>query len=492
MENYIGLFVGVENYQNSDALKKVAFAEDDASGVREAFLHLGCYEDRLELLLSGTATLATVKSKVKHLSRRATKDDVVVFYFAGHGIRTGLGNRITCSDTSKEDIDGTTIGLNDILSEFQKSTCSRIIMFLDCCHSGIQFDPVDRAPTWTVSYEDLIYEAQGVDHLAVFSASKNDETSLADFDRKHGIWSYFLIQALTGNAHKIYEDRLLFSDRLQKYLREETVVRSSLISMPKRTQTPQFGGSITDRFIVADLSVLFDKRARAGSSSPLPVRQSILLRWEEDPIRKLPGFNVKNHFAPTDISARSEKWIKQLAEPVILKELEKVQLDVRKKLGFARKQMPTPISIIDGVGTLATTHFDYSVSVLQSKEKPDHYVLTHTISNFRDLETITSPDFNELFGRVEELRITLPAPVDIKEVIDQIEDLNLDGLRVEYDNNDPTYCTIHIKGIDDTIRLTETTMSVVAFLRKQPRDLISSFGAGMGQLSASGGLKLLG
>ncbi|MBL8011314.1 MAG: caspase family protein, partial [Flavobacteriales bacterium] len=121
MENYIGLFIGVENYQNPDFLKKVVYAQDDATGVRQAFIDLGCFEDRLELVLSERATNATVRAKLKGLCAKALADDVIVMYYAGHGLSTGLGNRITCVDTTKEDLDGSTIGLKEVLSLFETS-----------------------------------------------------------------------------------------------------------------------------------------------------------------------------------------------------------------------------------------------------------------------------------------------------------------------------------------------------------------------------------
>ena len=191
MENYIGLFIGIEKYQNPLSLKRVRYAQEDAKGVRDAFIELGSYEDRLELLLTENATLGTIRSKLKMLCNRATEEDVVVFYYAGHGLQTGKGNRVTSYDTSLEDIDDTTLGVPDIMGQFEKCRSQRIIMFRTVAHSGLQFGQDDRAGKWSVSYDQLLYEAKHIKHLAVFSASTKDEPSFPDPGRKHGIWSYF-------------------------------------------------------------------------------------------------------------------------------------------------------------------------------------------------------------------------------------------------------------------------------------------------------------
>ena len=85
-----------------------------------------------------------------------------------------------------------------------------------------------------------------------------------------------------------------------------------------------------------------------------------------------------------------------------------------------------------------------------------------------------------------------PTRINIKEKIDAIEEKNLAGLRVEYDNNDPSECTIIIDGIDDFIKLTETSISIMAFINTSPLALATSFKESVQRIGVQIGIPLLG
>jgi hypothetical protein len=142
----------------------------------------------------------------------------------------------------------------------------------------LKFSDGDRSPVTDFSSDKLKYEYSNVEHLTVFASCKSDEKSQVDIERKHGVWSYYLLQALQGQAKDIYESNLLFSDKLQKYLFDNTFHRVKKITTDKKNQSPvKFGKESSDRFIVADLTEIFQRKEITKSSESISFESAIIL-----------------------------------------------------------------------------------------------------------------------------------------------------------------------------------------------------------------------
>lgn len=323
MENYTGLIIGIENYHDSKNLKPVKFAENDAEEFLNSLIQLGCDKDKLVYLPSLLATKTTIVERIKQISQYASHTDTIVFYFAGHGFFHNGVNLISCVDTSLTSLQETTIDINFILSSFDKSKSNKVIAFLDCCHSGIEFSEIERSPVNEFSTDSLKYEYGNAEHLIVFASCKSDEKSQADLERKHGVWSYFLITALRGEAKGIYDRNLLFSDKLQKYLADNTSHRVKIITLEKKNQTPvKFGKETAEKFIVADLTIIFEEREIKANAETIKFEKAIILTTEENWVRTLPGFHKeKSHKPPKIIDDYHNSWIKKISTDLIKEEL---------------------------------------------------------------------------------------------------------------------------------------------------------------------------
>lgn len=479
MDKYIGLVIGIENYHDVKKLGKVRYAIDDAKVFRNTLINLGCDPDKIELIPNEQATKATILEKVKRVVKAATAHETIIFFYAGHGFYHNGENLISCVDTLLSSLSDTTVNLNTILSQFDTAKSNKVIAFLDCCHSGIEFSQQERSPASNFAVDELKYQYKDAEHLTVFASCKSDEKSQSDLDRKHGAWSYYLIQALQGKADtNVYEGTLLFSNNLQKYLLEKTFERVKQITVEKKNQTPiKFGKETTDKFIVADLSKVFEERESKIKTAGVRLERATILATEEDWVRNLPGFNKeKGHKAPKEISSYHESWIKKIAQKLIEDELNEVGDSLRNKLGYKRKQIEAPL-VEDGVGQLSTIDFDYIVSIEQSKSEAETYILTRSIANFKNSDILTRPEFNEVFKNTfNEIEFVLVGDLDVESVIDRIEDIDdEENISVEYEHTDTTKCKVYIKGLSGYISLTERAFKLVSSNKNSPEKLILSF-----------------
>jgi hypothetical protein len=476
MNNYRGIIIAVENYHDSKKMGKVKHAIDDAEAFLNSLVDLGCDRDNFEYLPDNLATKTTIEKKIKEISNYATKGDTIIFYYAGHGFYYNGKNLISSIDTYLDNLGETGIELNSILASFDNSNSKRTIAFLDCCHSGLKFSDEDRSPVTDFSSDELKYEYSNVEHLTVFASCKSDEKSQVDIERKHGVWSYYLLQALQGQAKDIYESNLLFSDKLQKYLFDNTFHRVKKITTDKKNQSPvKFGKESSDRFIVADLTEIFQRKEITQSSESISFESAIILNTEEDWVRNLPGFGKSKHKPPKSIDDYHESWIKKISTDFIEVELNEIAKQLKTKLKYKRKDIDD-IKIEDGIGQLMTVDFDYVIEITQSQEKADTYVIKRSIENFRNSDVLSNEDFNEIFDKYfNELKFSLSSKINVEGIIDMIEEIdNEELINVEYDSSDTSVCYINVSGYSGYIELSERTFKIINKKKVTPKELILS------------------
>lgn len=472
MKNYRGLIIAIENYHDNKNITPVKYAANDAEQFLESLIGLGCDRDKFEYLTDNLATKTAILQKLKEISRDAQKEDTIIFYYAGHGFYNNGKNQISCVDTFLNSLDSSTIDIVRVLSTLEESKSKKIIGFLDCCHSGIRFSSEERSPLKDFSTDDLKYQYGNAEHLTIFASCKDDEKSQVDMSRNHGVWSYYLIKALSGTAKGIYEKNLLFSDKLQSYLSEKTYHRVKTITTNKKNQTPiKFGKETSERFIVADLSVKFSEIESKKNVSEIKFESAVIRGSEEDYVRNLSGFK-SNHRVPKEIDDYHNNWIKSLANDEIASDLDRVAGLLKSRLNYKRKDIRPPL-IEDGYGQLVTDEFDYVVGIEQSQTAAGEYIITRTVENFKNSDILNNPIFNEIFKKSFNTLTFYFKGINVEEIIDLIENMNdEENISVKYKNSDPSFCRIYLKDFKGHIEVDQISFSIILDEEESPQNLV--------------------
>ena len=123
---------------------------------------------------------------------KAGPNDLVLMYFSGHGLPgtflpidyNGLQNKL----------------LHDEINQVLRQSPAKYKLFIaDACHSGSMLgmrDPYSK-PLLKSYYSSL---AQAQPGTALIMSSKSEETSLEASGLRQGVFSYFLIRGLKGEA----------------------------------------------------------------------------------------------------------------------------------------------------------------------------------------------------------------------------------------------------------------------------------------------------
>lgn len=176
------LVVGLNDYPSSpllsstnDAIRMETTLSKDGDGAPN--FHVKTITD--------SSTRINLREAIEELFQG--ENDVVLFYFSGHGLVKSTGGYIVTTDAEKYD-EG--ISMEDILKYANQSKARDKIIILDCCHSGnfgtINYDGTNQALS------------QLCDGLSVLTSSRGNEFSI-EVDGA-GVFTSLLLDALDGGA----------------------------------------------------------------------------------------------------------------------------------------------------------------------------------------------------------------------------------------------------------------------------------------------------
>ena len=234
----VAIIIGIADYKS---LPKADFANDDARAFYDyAIRALGIKPENIKLLVDSDAEeveiLRTFRNWLPSKVRSTT--DVYVFY-SGHGLPTadGQGLYLIPPRAAKDLIDDTAIPFSKINAALQSAKPKSVTMILDACYSG-----------QARSGETLVASARPVrlktenrlfpENFTVITASQNDQISSSNPDLQHGIFSYYLMKGMEGDADANRDGKITLGE-IQAYL-VENVGRQA--GMMNRKQEPQLVG----------------------------------------------------------------------------------------------------------------------------------------------------------------------------------------------------------------------------------------------------------
>jgi hypothetical protein len=221
---YYGLIVGVADYPGT--VNDLRFTDDDAREIRTALLRYGNWQEaNVQLLLDAAATKSAIQAAIGQIGAVADADDVVLFFFSGHGTFGSDVAPLDEGDGSDEYLCAygstlTSFIRDDELSDWLGSLpTTNVVVALDTCHSGGQIKApggvvrsLPGTPTGMVQRGDG-FAADLSPRLAprdmddnpggvVLTAADDDEYSYEFVFLRNGLFSYFLIGGLEQYADR--------------------------------------------------------------------------------------------------------------------------------------------------------------------------------------------------------------------------------------------------------------------------------------------------
>ncbi len=234
----VAIIIGISNYKT---LPKAEFANDDARVFYDyAIRALGVKPENIKLLVDQDAEEVEVIKAFKTWlpSRVKLTTDVYVFY-SGHGLPThdGQGLYLLPLRADRDFISRTSIQFQEISADIQATKPKSVTIFMDACYSGQARSGealVANARPVTLRADKKLFP----DSFTVITASQADQISSSSPDLKHGIFSYYLMKGMEGDADANKDGKITLGE-MQAYLVENVGRQAGMMS---RKQEPQLVG----------------------------------------------------------------------------------------------------------------------------------------------------------------------------------------------------------------------------------------------------------
>lgn len=240
---YYAVVVGIADYYDNP----LNYTDDDAWYFAERLRQSPSLWDagNIVLLLNGDATTANFIAALNAISAVATPNDVLVVFYSGHGSQwgdiapvdedDGLDEALCFIDRDMTD-DSLAVLLNNV-------TAGQLLVLVDACFSGGQIRGKSEARSSPQSIgvglaEDLVRASSvgGRDledisrSLVAITASADDESSIESASLQHGVFSYYLLEAMTGLADDYgNHDGLISAEECYEYLQPNVVSYSTSV-----------------------------------------------------------------------------------------------------------------------------------------------------------------------------------------------------------------------------------------------------------------------
>jgi len=203
-QDRVAIIIGIDKYDN---IPSAQYAENDARLFYDFAINtLAVSPDKIRLLYGKDATRAGILKTFSNWlkSYEGNPDTEVFVFYSGHGMSKPDG-----SDAYFIPVDGDPALLEDtgisrkrLLDDLESINAKSVSLFLDTCYSGL----TRSGEAIVASLRPIIISATNWKGLgpgiSVLSAASNNEISISLGEKKHGLFSYFLMRALSGEADK--------------------------------------------------------------------------------------------------------------------------------------------------------------------------------------------------------------------------------------------------------------------------------------------------
>jgi hypothetical protein len=207
----------------------------------------------------------------KLLRQDAARDDMVLCYVSGHGIKDESGHlHLVTTDTERDAIDVTALAATDLRRMVDLSPARRTVLWLDCCYSGAF--PSGRSPK-SGDRVDVIDQltAHSGRGCAVMTAStaiqyafEGDADAIATGPTPPSVFTEAIVRGLATGAADLNSDGLIDAGELYQYVYDE-VKRSTPEQTPTRNDQ-----------VVGDLHIAYSSRGlRLDPALPVEIGQGL-------------------------------------------------------------------------------------------------------------------------------------------------------------------------------------------------------------------------
>ncbi|MBD2185892.1 caspase family protein [Planktothrix sp. FACHB-1355] len=218
----VALLIGVSEYE--PGLNPLPGAVKDLEAMRRVLQNpeMGGFAEANVNILKNPGNPSIMEQAIETLFSERDRDDLVLLYFSGHGIKDDSGKLyLATSKTSKnkrgELYRSSAVPASFIHDIMSNSRSKRQVVILDCCFSGAFAEGLSAKDDGKVDIKSQL----GGEGRAILTSSSSTQYSFEQQGSDLSIYTHYLIEGIETGAADIDNDGLISVDELHEYARKK-------------------------------------------------------------------------------------------------------------------------------------------------------------------------------------------------------------------------------------------------------------------------------
>lgn len=221
MAKKYALLIGVSDYEYG--LTSLPNATKDVRAVERIFLHpeMGGFSEA-DVKVLENPDRQWMEEAIETLFAGRAKDDLVLLYFSGHGIKddTGrlyLGTRTTRKTQQGELVRSTAVPSNFMHDSMARCRSRRQIVILDCCFSGAFAEGLSAKDDGTVDIRTQL----GGEGRAILASSTSTQYSFEQQSTDLSIYTRYLVEGIETGVADQDRDGFISAEELHEFTKRK-------------------------------------------------------------------------------------------------------------------------------------------------------------------------------------------------------------------------------------------------------------------------------
>ncbi|ARV60226.1 ABC transporter substrate-binding protein [Nostocales cyanobacterium HT-58-2] len=213
------LLIGVSEYK--PGLTPLPAATKDVEAVQQVLQHpdIGGFD---EVKLLPNPERQTMEEAIETIFKGRQRDDLVLLFFSGHGIKDETGKLYFATRNTRKDVKGELIKATAVAASFvhevmSNSRSKREVVILDCCFSGAFAEGLSARDNGSVDIRSQL----GGEGRAVLTSSTSTQLSFEQRGADLSIYTRFLVEGIETGAADTNDNGVITVDELHEYAKKK-------------------------------------------------------------------------------------------------------------------------------------------------------------------------------------------------------------------------------------------------------------------------------
>ncbi len=213
----IALLIGVSDYEQEPTLSSLPTAVKDVEAMQRVLQHkeMGNFDEVKTLV---NPDLSKMQEAVENLFSGRLRDDLVLLFFSGHGVKDDSGRLYLTTAQTRKSVRGELVRSTAVPASFvnqmmSESRCKRQVLILDCCFSGAFAEDMTAKDDGTVD----IRKQLGGEGRAVLTSSTATQYSFEQQGSDLSVYTNYIVEGIEKGAADSDNDGSISIDELHEY-----------------------------------------------------------------------------------------------------------------------------------------------------------------------------------------------------------------------------------------------------------------------------------